>query len=538
MIEHVQQVDDQGHPAIEIMAPVPPWQHVRAMGEDMVATELVLPANHRLRPPDLGALVGSGHTEVTVYRRPLIAIIPTGSELAPPGSPVQPGQIIEYNSLMLAAQATEAGCLVDRLPIVADDYAAIKTALATALNDHDLVAINAGSSAGSEDFTAAVVADLGQVVVHGIAIRPGHPVILGVAQGKAVAGIPGYPVSAAMTFDLIVKPLLYRWQGLTPPQRPRLTATLTRKVVSPLGLDEFLRVTLGQVGERVVATPLAGGAGVISSLVKADGIVTIPRFSEGVHAGETVEVELLRPPETIRNTIVAIGSHDLTLDLLADQLRRRNPLLTLSSAHVGSLGGLLALQRGEAHLAVSHLLDEASGEYNVSYVERLLTAHGVPALLLGFVNRRQGLIVPAGNPKHIVDLADLLREDVAFVNRQRGAGTRVLLDYALKQRGLDPAGIEGYQRQEFTHLAVAAAVQSGAADCGLGILAAARALGLDFIPLFDERYDLVLPVAHYESALLAPLLAIIRQPDSEFRRAVVALGGYEVGRMGVVLGEV
>jgi putative molybdopterin biosynthesis protein len=537
MIEETQPIHQEDGDFIEIMATSAPWSYVRPMGEDMVATELVLPANHRLRPQDLGAAAGSGHTHVTVYRRPRVAVLPTGTELVPVGADPKPGDIIEYNSLMLGAQAEEAGALVTRWPIVVDNYADIRSAVESALVDHDLVVINAGSSAGSEDFTASIVRDLGELRVHGIAIRPGHPVVLGVARGKAVVGIPGYPVSAAMTFDLIVKPVLFLWQGITPPLLPVVDATLTRKVASPMGEDHFLRVTVGKVGERVVATPLAGGAGVLMSLVKADGIVTIPRFSEGHHAGETVKVAMLRPPEMLDRTIVAIGSHDMTLDLLADRLRRRHPDRTLSSAHVGSLSGLLSLQRREAHLAGSHLLDEASGEYNVDFIRRLLTPHGVRVILLGFVDRRQGLIVPRGNPKQIQAIADLQREDVVFVNRQRGAGTRVLLDYVLAQQGINPRTIAGYERQEYTHLAVAAAVKSGAADCGLGILAAARALDLDFVPLLDERYDLVIPVEHYESETLAPLLALIQRADPSFVEAVQALGGYGTEKMGKVLAE-
>jgi len=542
MIEQTQPISQDGLEYIEILAASAPWTYVRPMGEDMVASELVLPANHRLRPQDLGAIAGSGHTQITVYRRPRVAIQPTGTELVSIGSELKPGDIIEYNSLMLGAQAEEVGCLVTRLPIVRDDYATIRDAVAAALETHDLVAINAGSSAGSEDFTSAIVQELGELRVHGIAIRPGHPVVLGVAhlksgKSRALVGIPGYPVSAAMTFDLLVKPLLYRWQGLEMPDRPTVQATLTRKVLSPMGEEHFLRVTLGKVSDRLVATPLAGGAGVLMSLVKADGVVQIPRFSEGHDAGEKVTVELSRPLSSIDTTIVAIGSHDMTLDLLADRLRQGRPRRTLSSAHVGSLSGLLALQRDEAHLAGSHLLDEESGAYNVDTIRRLLTPHGVRVVLLGFVNRQQGLIVPKGNPKNIHTLDDLLRDDVAFVNRQRGAGTRVLLDYALKQQGLNPRQITGYDRQEFTHLSVAAAVKSGAADCGLGILAAARALDLDFVPLFDERYDLVIPVKHYESELLAPLLKLIQGRDGQFVAAVEALGGYSTHQMGEVLAE-
>lgn len=529
-IEHVQ----PGPDTIEIMAPVPPWRNVRPMGEDMVATELVLPANHTLVPVDLGAIAGCGHTHVQVRRRPRVAVIPTGTELVPPGVPLRPGDIIEYNSLVLAAQVESWGGQATRWPIIPDDYDRLRAAVQEAVATHDLVLINAGSSAGSEDFTARVVADLGQLLVHGVAVRPGHPVILGMICSRPVIGVPGYPVSAALTGEIFVEPLLARWLGRPPQARPTVQATLTRKVLSPLGDDEYLRVTVGRVGGRTVAAPLSRGAGVITSLVRADGIVRIPRFSEGVHAGETVTVELYRQPEEIEHTIVVIGSHDLTLDLLAQHLAEARPGLRLASAHAGSLGGLVALRRGEAHLAGSHLLDEATGEYNISYVRQYLP--GVPVVLVTLVRREQGLIVAPGNPKGIRGLADLARPEVTFVNRQRGAGTRVLLDYRLKELGIDPATVNGYEREEYTHLAVAAAVQSGAADCGLGIRAAARALDLDFVPLEHERYDLVIPRQYYEGPLLRPLLDLLH--DVAFRQAVAALPGYDVAEMGQIVAEI
>lgn len=530
MIEQVQESADKT--AIEILAAAPPWQYVRAMGEDMVASELVLPARHRIRPQDLGALAGSGHGDVLVFRRPRVAIIPTGTELVPAGADAKPGDIIEYNSLVLGAMAAEAGCIVTRVPIVADDEASIKDAVAMAMRAHDLVAVNAGSSAGREDFTSRIVAELGELCVHGVAIRPGHPLILGAAQACALCGIPGYPVSAAVTFDLVVRPVLLRWQGQIVPARPRVSATLARKVVSPAGDDEFVRVTLGRVGERVIATPLSGGAGVITSLVKSDGVLHVPRFSEGAHAGSTVDVELHTSLAEIDNTILAIGSHDMLLDVLADALRGHRTPRRLASAHVGSVSGLLALQRGEAHVAGCHLLDEASGVYNDVSVRDALAARGVGVGIVGFVDRVQGLIVPRGNPLGIRSLRDLTRADVTFVNRQRGAGTRVLLDAQLRREGIDARGIRGYNRQEYTHLAVAAAVASGAVACGLGVLSAASALALDFVPLFDEQYDLVVPIAHLDSDHLAPLLDVLR--SAQFRTRVGAIGGYGVDRMGGV----
>ncbi len=528
MLEHLYPVSDE---EIEIHASVPPWHHVRAMGEDMVATELILPEGHTLTPADLGAIAGCGLGAVEVRQRPRVAVIPTGSELVPPGRAVKPGEIIEFNSLMLCGMVREWGGEANRTGIVPDDFPAIRAAVEEAVATHDVVVINAGSSAGSEDFTAAIVRELGELLVHGIAIRPGHPVVLGIVRGRPVIGIPGYPVSAVITCDLLVKPVLYRLEGRAVPGRPTLTATITRKILSPLGEDEFLRVKLGRVGNKVVATPLSRGAGVIMSLVRADGIVRIPRFSEGVHAGATVTVELLRRREEIEKTIVAIGSHDLTLDLLASLLRRSHPDLHLSSTNVGSLAGLLALKRAEAHMAGSHLLDEETGEYNLPYVARLLPGEKVVVLTL--VHRDQGLILPKGNPKGITTLLDLVREGVAFVNRQRGAGTRILLDYRLKQLGIDPTRITGYEREEYTHLAVAAAVKAGVADVGLGILGAARALDLDFIPLLKERYDLIIPEPHYRDPLLTPLLDLITSEG--FKQEVEALGGYDTSETGRVV---
>jgi putative molybdopterin biosynthesis protein len=527
-----EQVQDLGDGKLEILATVAPWQHVRPMGEDLVATELVLPENHALGAVDLGALVAAGHTSVAVRRRPTVAILPTGTELVEGGTtPLAAGAIVDFNSVVLAGQVREWGGEPTRLPITPDDRALIRDRVAFALEQHDVVLVIAGSSAGSEDFTAGIVRELGELLVHGVAIRPGHPLILGVARNKALIGIPGYPVSAILTSELFLKPLLYRLQGLQPPSRPRTTATITRKLLSPMGEEEYVRVKLGQVGERLMAAPLSRGAGVIMSMVRADGLARIPRFSEGVHAGAEVEVELLRSMDEVGRTVVAIGSHDLALDLLSNALARRSPGASLASANVGSLGGLLALARGEAHLAGSHLLDERTGEYNVSYIHKHLADRQV--VLVHLAGRVQGLIVPRGNPKEILSLVDLVRADVLFVNRQRGSGTRVLLDYQLKKIGGHPDHVRGYDREEYTHLAVAADVASGAADTGLGILAAARALDLEFVPLFNEQYQLVIPCAHYDAPILAPLLEILR--SSAFAAQVDALGGYDVTDMGRVV---
>ncbi len=538
-IENVEALDEGGGinadirapAAIRLRAAMPPWAHVRPMGEDIVATQLVLPSGHVLRPVDLGVLAAAGHASVAVSRQPRVAILPTGSELVAVGAPVKPGEIIEFNSLVIAAQILEWGGQPLRYPVTPDDLNAIRTRVAEAATISDLILLNAGSSAGSEDFSAAVVEELGDLLVHGVAVRPGHPVILGMIRRSdgshcPIIGMPGYPVSAALTGEIFVEPLLARWLGRSPRQPVEIEATMTRKLTSPAGDDDYLRVVTGRVGDRVLAAPLSRGAGVVTSLVRADGIVILPRGVQGVEAGSRVRVRLYRQPEELNHTIFAIGSHDLSLDLLAQYLASRGRRLV--SANVGSQGGLVALRRGETHLAGCHLLDSLSGVYNLCAVRQYLA--GQQVRILGWVNRVQGLLVARGNPKRIRGLTDLTREEVMFVNRQRGAGTRVLLDYHLGLLGIQPEQVRGYAQEEYTHLAVAAAVASGRADCGLGITAAAVALQLDFIPLFDEEYDLILPANYAESELLQPVLQLAA--DAMFRQAVAGMPGYDATRMG------
>lgn len=538
-VENIEPLDESGqlfgdvrHPAaIRLRAALPPWSHVRPMGEDIVATQLVLPSGHVLRAVDLGAVAAAGHDRITVSRKPRVAILPTGTELIEVGQPVEPGKIIEFNSIVLAAQVLQWGGEPQRYPITVDDYGAIRQRVWESAQNHDLVLLNAGSSAGSEDFSAAVVQELGELLVHGVAVRPGHPVILGMIRRQddslcPILGVPGYPVSAALTGEIFVEPLLARWLGRAPHKPVEIEAKITRKLTSPPGDDDYVRVVAGKVGDQILAAPLSRGAGVITSLVRADGILILPRGVQGVEAGSRVKVRLYRRADELNQTIFAIGSHDISLDLLAQFLAERGRRLV--SANVGSQGGLVALRRGETHLAGCHLLDEESGVYNLAAVRQYLPDQNVR--ILGWVNRVQGLLVAKGNPKRIEGLKDLIREDIVFVNRQRGAGTRILLDYHLKLLGISAGQIRGYEQEEYTHLAVAAAIASGRADCGLGIAAAAVALDLDFIPLFDEEYDLVIPAVYSEDELLQPLFVLAH--DENFRKAVTELPGYDTSRMG------
>jgi len=513
-----------------VAATVRAWQHIRVIGEDMVATELVISANQRLRPQDLGAIAGSGRGWVRVYRRPRIAILPIGRRLVPPGPDVAPGQIIEFNSMMLAAMAEAWGAIAHAIAPADYEFEQLLKQVAAALDDHDLVALNAGAAGGARDYAEQLITRLGRVDVRGMALRPGHSVILGHARGKPIVAIPGFPVSAMTAFELVVRPLLAQWQGQPGEQSPEIQALVPSGVTSDPAMDEYKRVMVAHSYRGVVARPLPQTAGAIMSMVRADGVIHIPRGEDGVRAETHARVTLLRPPEVVANTISHIGSHDLSLDILADQLRRARPDRSLNSLHTGSLAGLQALARGEAHFAGCHLLDPDTGVYNIAAVQKTLSH--LPLAAMSFIKRDQGLLVRRGNPKKLHDLADLIRPDITFINRQPGSGTRLLLDYHLKEQGVDPQAIYGYDRSEFSHLNVAAAIKNGAADAGLGILAAARALDLDFIPLFQELYQLIIPQAHYESDLLAPMLAIIRSAD--FRQTVAALGGYDVAGMGEI----
>ncbi|MBC8236111.1 molybdopterin biosynthesis protein [bacterium] len=528
MIEDVTQISDD---RIEIISATTPWQHIRMVGEDVVATEMLLPQSHRVRPYDIAVLLSCGVLSIAVRRKPSVAIIPTGSELvdlmtgidyehkSPP-----PGKIIESNSHLIAGLVAQWDGQPNRMKIVIDDKEEIKKAILKGVAENDIVAINAGSSAGTEDYVPQMIAELGELLAHGVDIMPGKPVSLGIIEGKPIIGIPGYPVSAYIVCELFLQRLIYQLLGLPTPQPNKIQATMGRRTPSRLGSEEFVRVKMGRVNERLVAVPLSRGASLLNSVVRADGIVRIPSTSEGIEQGEKVEAELLRPAEEIENNILIIGSHDIVLDMLADEIKISRPDITISSAHVGSLAGLTALKRGEAHIAGTHLLDENTGEYNVSYIQRLFKKNDMALINLAY--RQQGLIVQSGNPHGIQSLNDLVEKSLPFINRQRGSGTRILLDYQLKQLGIEPDDIIGYERELYTHLAVAAAVASDAADAGLGILSAAKALNLDFVPIAEERYDLAIPVNFLQMPQLQVILESITQPH--FRQRVEALGGYDM----------
>ncbi|PWJ32099.1 molybdopterin molybdochelatase [Faecalicatena orotica] len=520
---------DAEEDSVKITASVPAWQHIRPVGEDIVAGEMLLAGNHKIRPIDIGVLLSGGIVEIEAIKKPKAGIIPTGTEIIEADQVPREGDIIESNSRMFAAMTESSGGIPRRYPPIPDDYEKIKHAVQGAVKENDIVIVNAGSSAGTEDYTVHILKELGEVLVHGVAIKPGKPVILSIVEGKPVIGLPGYPVSAYIDFENFVRPVMDLYSGETNSSRNVMKAVLSKRLVSSLKHKEYVRVKVGKVDDRFVASPLARGAGAAMSLVRADGFCIIEKNSEGYEAGETVSVELFRDIEEISNTVVAIGSHDLILDILADRMPLTHPGIYLSSTHVGSMAGLMALKRGEAHIAPTHLLDEDTGVYNIPYLKRLFSDRDM--VLIKGVRRIQGIIVKKGNPLGIKEIRDLT--GVNYVNRQRGAGTRVFLDYKLKEAGIAPSEVNGYDREAATHMAVAALVKNGGADAGMGIYSAAKAMDLDFIPVGEEEYDFATEKKNLELPKIQAFIEVLK--SSGFKEKAMTIGGYELSMAGEII---
>ena len=493
-----------------------PWQHVRPAGEDLAESEMVLPSGHRIRPHETGALATYGITEIDV-RSVRVGLIPTGSELVPAGTRPAPGQVVESNTLLAKAMLEEVGARCTRYPFVEDNPVSIRDAVRGAIKESDIVIVSAGSSAGTRDFTADVIGELGGVLVHGIAIKPGKPAIIGRIAHKPVFGLPGYPLSALTVLREIILPFLRNY-GLSVPEPSVISAGITSAVAKDIGVDEFVLCTLGRVGSRWVVSPQSKGAGVQMSAVRANAYIRVPRNSEGFEEGQQVDIYLTVSMHEAENALLLTGSHDPVLDYLADMLSRRG--ITLLSTHVGSMGGILALVKDNCHAAPTHLL-APDGSYNTTYLEKYLPGTGVD--LVCVAERQQGIVSREG-----LTLDNLPGRQ--FINRQRGSGTRMLLDYELARTGIDPASIPGYGREATTHIAVALAVKSGEADAGMCVYSAARALGLPFVPVATERYELAIRREHTQDPRVNTMVEVIR--STEFRSVLERLGGYDTKETG------
>jgi len=507
-----------------------PWQHIRQIGEDICAGEMLLPSYSEITPSSVGAMIAAGVLEVEVIKKPVVGIIPTGDEIIQPTTNPKEGDIIEFNSSIFSSMLKGWGAETITFPIVEDNLERIKTAISDALDKCDVVILNAGSSAGREDFSAQAISEVGEVLYHGLAIKPGKPAILGYSGAKAILGVPGYPVSGIIVIEEILRPIIEYLANRPAEEKKYEEAVLSKAIVSSLKYQEFVRVRLGYVQDRLIASPLNRGSGVVSSFMKADGIVEVPQGVEGYESGATVKVRLLRPTQELKRNLVATGSHDPLLDEISDLMRRTWGDISMSSSHVGSMGGIMAIRRGEAHVAGTHLLDEKTGQYNTSFIKKYFPSGGVR--LIECVKRIQGLMVQRGNPKNIRGIGDLTKEGIRYVNRQKGSGTRVLCDYLCRQEEIDTGKIYGYNREEFTHTAVAALIASDSADVGLGIYSAAKLYNLDFIPICEEQYDLLIPDYAWNTTMVQRLIQILKSDG--FRQRLEALGGYSLDKPGTV----
>ncbi len=520
MVEDLVHLDDG---AVKIHSAATPFQHVRQIGEDICQGEMILPSHTPITPAAIGSMLAGGVLEVPVLQKAVVGIIPTGDEIVPPTTKnPSTGDILEFNSSIFSSMLRDWGAETKVYPICKDIFDDIKETVELALQECHVVIINAGSSAGREDHTVHIVKEIGEVLYHGIAIKPGKPAILGYKNNKVILGVPGYPVSGIIVIEEILKPLLAHFSKQHFAKAVLHEAVLSRPVISGVKYEEFIRVRMGYVEGRYIASPLNRGSGVVSSFMKADGMLRIPQGVEGYKAGDTVSIELLQDMTKINSSLVAIGSHDPLLDELSDMLHVADKDLYMISSHTGSMGGVMAVKRREAHIAGIHLLDEKDGSYNISYVKKYFPEGGVR--LIEVTGREQGFMIAKGNPKNIQSLQDLYNDGIRFINRQKGSGTRILFDYLNKQKGLAAPRIYGYDHEEFTHTSIAAQIASGSADVGMGIYAAARMFDLDFIPVCNEKYDFLIPDSAFESPMVQKILEIIK--SSQFKRKLESLGGY------------
>ncbi len=526
-IEEIEQISEK---EIEVIKSVPVWHNIRSIGESVIKQQLIIPVKTEIDVFEIGAMLEAGVTEVEVYQKPKVGIIASGSELVSPESEIKKGQLVDFNSTMLELSAQNWGSQVINYGIVKDDYEKIKKNIIEANKNNDLTIIIAGSSAGREDYTLSILQELGEVLVHGIEIMPGKPLIVAVVNGKPVIGIPGYPLSALLDFNLFVKPLIKSMNGLEYDLPTKLKAKVKKKIPSTAGLKEFVRVNLTEIENELIASPQKRGSASMHSLINADGIMPIKESKEGIFSGDLTDVYILKPKNKIKNNLMLIGSHDLAIDKLIDQIRKNEEKFELNIQAVGSMSGLVSLKRGECQLAGAHLLEPKTGSYNISYINDLFRNEKMAVINL--VLREQGLMVKNNNPKNLTGIEDLSKENVKFINRQRGSGTRVLLDYLLKDKNMDKDNIRGYEREELTHMGAAVQVEEGTADAALGIRAAASAVDIDFIPIKKEKYDIILKKKTLEDPRIKRLIEIIK--SQPFKNAVKELKGYDLKNSGEI----
>lgn len=529
MIEDVVEAESRG---ILLNSAAVPWQNVRKIGEDISMGDMIAPSFTTVTPSLIGAFLAGGVYSFEAVTIPKIAIIPTGDEIVKGDSEsLKDGDVPEFNSAIFSAMLSEWGAESEVYPVVSDDLELIKKAVIKASKECDAIVVIAGSSAGRDDYTANALKSVGTLILHGVAIKPGKPAVLGNIGKVPFIGVPGYPVSGIIVMEEIFKNILPLLTKRVYEKPFELQAKLGRQTVSSLKYKEFIRCRIGFIDDEAIAVPMEGAAGVVTRFAKASGIFTVPQDSEGKRRGESMNVRLLKSLFELKNSVLVVGSHDPLIDEIDDILKRSGSKTGVSSNHAGSMGGIMAVKNREAHLGGIHLLDTKSGEYNKSYVKTYFPNGG--AVLIRGVGRTQGLMVEKGNPKNIKGLRDIAEKKISYVNRQKGSGTRILLDFLLNKQNISASDIYGYTREEYTHTAVAAAVAACSAGAGLGILSAAKIYDLDFIELYSERYDFLISEKAFEDERVKDFLNALN--SDEFNERLILMGGYTFEDLGQII---
>jgi len=504
-----------------VFKPVSPGENVTGAGSDIMCGELLLRRFQTVTPREIGLLAAAGISTVPIYRKPHVAIFSTGNELIEPGGQLEFAKLYDINGPALTAAVTEAGGEPKFLGILPDDYSTIKNQLQLALEDADIVISSGSTSSGPGDLLYRAVEQLGNpgILVHGLTLKPGKPALIGLVRNKPIFGLPGYPTSALMIFHVLVAPVIRRLANTAEVGPVKVQAFSPMKFFKARGRRELLPVQLiSRPNGKLSAYPMQSGSGAVSSFSLADGFADLPENQEYVDEGEKLEIELfgreLAPP-----SLVAIGSHCVGLDIAFTMLREKDSSFVGRSINVGSIGGFHAVRRGETDVAGVHLQDTRTAEYNIPFIATFGLESS--AILVRGYNREQGLIVKRGNPKNIRTPNDLTQQGIRFINRNKGSGTRFLIDRHLAELaeslGSDletlSKRIQGYGYEAKSHSAVATAVKNDRADVGFGIRTVAVNAGLDFIKTDDEKYDFLLPKSHLDKQSVGEFIELLKSKD-------------------------
>ncbi|MEA2991288.1 MAG: molybdopterin molybdotransferase [Alphaproteobacteria bacterium] len=521
MIEQTELIDDANAPAIEIRRAVSPGQFVSYAGSDIARGETLLRRGTRIVSREIGMLAACGLAEVPVVRKPKVAVLSTGDELVELGHQLRPAGVYDSNGAILAAAIVEAGGEAVPFGAFPDDEPALTKALRRALADYDMVVVSGGTSKGAGDLSHRVVSQLGApgILVHGVALKPGKPLCLAVVEGKPIAVLPGFPTSAIFTFHAFVAPVIRARAGLPPEAAETMDAQVPVRVTSELGRKEFVLVAVVAGEKGPLAFPTAKGSGAVTAFSQADGFLEVDALATALDAGSTARVTLIGS-KTQLSDLVLMGSHCVGLDVVLGRLAGQG--IKTRVIAVGSLGGLAAIRRGECDLAPVHLLDPGTGRYNEH-----LTGDGL-SLMHGW-QRMQGVLHRPGDKRFAGCTVEqavtnaLADPACLMVNRNAGAGTRILIDRLLA--GAKPPG---YANQPKSHNAAAASIAQGRADWGIAIESVARLYGLAFLPLSPESYDFLMLDSRRERPAVQAFIVALH--DEQTKERIRALGMHPVER--------